>query len=160
VVQNSGVWRHRKKSGEIIWVEIGSHALSWEGRLARLVLAQDVTEREQARGALEGSERRFRQAILESPFPLMLHAEDGEVLQVSESWCELTGYEPAELRTIADWTERAYGERKAQGLKRPSITSGARTRANSPSEPGAGPPGFGTSVPLRSAAYRMDGAWS
>lgn len=38
-------------------VEIVSHALSWEGRPARLVLANDVTAREEARQALEASRR-------------------------------------------------------------------------------------------------------
>jgi len=57
VVQNSGLWRHRKKNGEIILVEILSHALSWAGRPARVVLAHDVTAREAAREALEASRR-------------------------------------------------------------------------------------------------------
>jgi hypothetical protein len=57
VVQHSGLWRHRKKNGEIILVEILSHALSWGGRPARVVLAHDVTAREAAREALEASRR-------------------------------------------------------------------------------------------------------
>ncbi|MCL4177768.1 MAG: PAS domain S-box protein [Verrucomicrobia bacterium] len=60
VLQESGVWRHRKKSGEIMLVDIASHALTWEGRSARLVLVHDVTAREEARRALEAS----RQALL------------------------------------------------------------------------------------------------
>ncbi|MBE7503947.1 MAG: PAS domain S-box protein [Verrucomicrobiales bacterium] len=57
IVQQSGVWCHRKKDGTTMLVEIASHALSWEGRRARLVLANDVTEREEARRALEASRR-------------------------------------------------------------------------------------------------------
>jgi PAS domain S-box-containing protein len=65
-----------------------------------------------AEEGLRESEERFRRAVVDSPFPILLHAEDGAILQASNSWCEITGYNREELATIADWTERAYGERK------------------------------------------------
>src|SRR5205085_1647526 len=37
-------WRHRKKDGTVIDVEIRSHQLSWLGRRARVVLVNDVTK--------------------------------------------------------------------------------------------------------------------
>jgi PAS domain S-box-containing protein len=40
-----GFWRHRRRDGSLIEVEITSHALTFGDRPARLVLAQDVTER-------------------------------------------------------------------------------------------------------------------
>jgi two-component system cell cycle sensor histidine kinase/response regulator CckA len=39
------VWRHRKKDGSIIAVEIKAHDFEFEGRRSRLILANDVTER-------------------------------------------------------------------------------------------------------------------
>jgi PAS domain S-box-containing protein len=39
-----GVWRHRKKDGTIVDVEISAHDFTFGGGRARLVLAQDVTE--------------------------------------------------------------------------------------------------------------------
>lgn len=42
------VWKHRKKDGTIIDVEITSHELIFDGRPARLVLANDITERRKA----------------------------------------------------------------------------------------------------------------
>ncbi len=58
--------------------------------------------------ALRESERRLRAAVLASPFPIMLHAEDGEVIELSRKWTELTGYAREELRTHFDWVHRAY----------------------------------------------------
>jgi PAS domain S-box-containing protein len=66
-----------------------------------------------AEESLRNSEERFRRAVVDSPFPILLHAEDGTIIQASNSWCEITGYTREELATIRDWTERAYGERKA-----------------------------------------------
>jgi PAS domain S-box-containing protein len=53
------LWRHRKKDGTIIDVEITSHCLHFTERPARLVLANDVTER--LRG--EANIRRFNQEL-------------------------------------------------------------------------------------------------
>ncbi len=39
----SGEWRHRRKDGTLIDVEIRSHALRYEGRPAKLVLAHDIS---------------------------------------------------------------------------------------------------------------------
>ncbi len=54
------------------------------------------------------SQELFRRALEEAPVPIMLHAEDGEILLMSRAWTELTGYSATELQTIADWTKRAY----------------------------------------------------
>lgn len=77
-----------------------------------LAFALDITEQKLAEQALKDSEERFRRAVVDAPFPILLHAEDGSIIQASESWYEITGYTPEELATIGDWTERAYGERK------------------------------------------------
>src|SRR6266480_1087912 len=44
-LNQSGEWRHRKKDGTTIDVEITSYPLSFAGRPAQLVLANDITER-------------------------------------------------------------------------------------------------------------------
>ncbi len=44
-IDSAGVWRHRKKGGIVIDVEIITHTLSFGGREAELVLANDVTDR-------------------------------------------------------------------------------------------------------------------
>jgi PAS domain S-box-containing protein len=65
------------------------------------------------RQSLALTEERFRRAILDAPLPIMLHAQDGEILQINRAWTELSGYEHSEIPTIEDWTEKAYGNRKS-----------------------------------------------
>ena len=60
---DSGAWRHQKKDGTIIDVEITSYPLSFAGRRAELVLANDITERKRAEEALHRSEEHLRQAL-------------------------------------------------------------------------------------------------
>lgn len=39
------IWNHLRKDGSVIQVEISAHAMGYQGRPARLVLAHDITER-------------------------------------------------------------------------------------------------------------------
>ena len=74
---------------------------------------QLLEQLEHDRQSLQLSEERFRRAIIEAPLPIMLHAENGEVLQINCAWTELSGYEYSEIPTIEDWTEKAYHSRQS-----------------------------------------------
>jgi len=76
-------------------------------------LRQEITERVQAEVSLRESENQMRRAINFAPFPIIVHAEGGEILAVSQTLTNMTGYTAAEISTIPDWTQRAYGERQS-----------------------------------------------
>jgi PAS domain S-box-containing protein len=59
--------------------------------------------------ALAMTEQRFRRAILEAPIPVMIHAEDEEVLHISRAWTEISGYPHAEIPTLREWMQLAFG---------------------------------------------------
>jgi len=63
--------------------------------------------------SLRESEERFRRAILEAPIPIMICAEDGEILQINRVWTELTGYALQDLPTYSVWAQKAYRLRSA-----------------------------------------------
>jgi two-component system cell cycle sensor histidine kinase/response regulator CckA len=56
------IWRHRKKDGSIISVEVRAHEFEVGRRPVRLVLATDVTERTRAQEALLKTEEQLRHA--------------------------------------------------------------------------------------------------
>src|SRR5260370_9162952 len=58
----AGAWRHRKKGGTNIDVEVISHPLVFAGRNAKLVLISDITERKRAEEALRDTEEQLRQS--------------------------------------------------------------------------------------------------
>lgn len=80
---------------------------------AQIKQNQLLEQLEHDRNSLQLTEERFRRAILEAPLPIMLHAENGEVLQINSAWTEFSGYKSSEIPTIEDWTEKAYGSRKS-----------------------------------------------
>lgn len=69
-----------------------------------------AVERARAEAALRASEEQFRRSIEEAPIPVIMHAEDGEVLQISRTWIDLTGFTLDEVPTFDAWLTRAYGE--------------------------------------------------
>lgn len=74
-------------------------------------------EREQIQLELASSEERLRRAVVNSPVPILLHAEDGCILQSSNVWHEITGYSREEMPTIQAWVALAYGDRQDEVLK-------------------------------------------
>ena len=106
----------RVSDGRECWVHgLGKLKMGADGRVVEMFgTIQDITERKRAEMELRASEERFRRAMVNAPIPIAIHTEDGKFLQVNQSWCDLSGYAPEELITMADWTERVYGDRKME----------------------------------------------
>jgi PAS domain S-box-containing protein len=64
---DAGSWRHVKKDGTVINVDIASHTLVYNNRKAKAVLAQDVTARTQARAALDHERSLYRDLVASLP---------------------------------------------------------------------------------------------
>lgn len=105
--------RHVRKDGTIFHVAVNAQRIDI-GNNPPLILSieYDITERILTQKLLSESEARFRLAILNMPFPIMIHADDGEVLQINKIWTDLTGYEYEEVNTIEKWAIRAFGRRQ------------------------------------------------
>jgi PAS domain S-box-containing protein len=90
------IWRHVTKHGEQLAVEITAHDLDFEGKCARLVLANDVTARQRLEDQLRQSQKMDAIGLLAGGV-----AHDfNNILCVIMSYSEalLAGLEPSELR--------------------------------------------------------------
>jgi PAS domain S-box len=97
-LNHSGSWKHRTKGGQTIDVEITSQSIDFGGRLARLVLATDVTEQKRTEQAKLSSETKFR--LLFGSIPLPVFVFDQETLriqEVNEAAISLYGYTHSEV---------------------------------------------------------------
>ena len=80
-----GEFRHRKKNGEIIDVQITRHAVTFNGRKARHVLINDITERKRAEEAQLQSQLFLNSIIENSPNMLWISDENGTLLRMNQA---------------------------------------------------------------------------
>jgi len=92
-----GPWKHRRKDGSIIEVEITSHELQFEGRRSRLVLAIDVTERRRAQALIGESEARYRTLFDYAPDGILIADTESRYMDANSSICKMLGYSRDEL---------------------------------------------------------------
>jgi diguanylate cyclase (GGDEF)-like protein/PAS domain S-box-containing protein len=93
------LWRHCKKDGTLIDVQVRAHSLRFDGRDAWLVLATDVTEQRRAEDALRRSEERFRLLAENAPdfiFRFRVQPDPG-FDYVSPAALTVLGYSPEDL---------------------------------------------------------------
>ena len=100
----AGMWRHRQRDGTVIEVEISSYVLTFSGRRAELVLANDVTDRRQAERALRESEQRYRSIFDGVQDAIFVESLDLKILDVNPRACEMFGYSRDEFlaKIVAD----------------------------------------------------------
>ncbi len=92
-----GMWRHRKRDGSLIDVELGLYSFTSDGLRARLTVVNDVTEPTRITRELKESEERFRRIFDGAPIGMGIVGVDCRFLKVNEAFGEMLGYRPSEL---------------------------------------------------------------
>ena len=87
-LERAGTWRHQKRDGAIIYVELTTRAIDSTERPSEIVLANDVTERKQNEEQL-----RLQGAALESAAnAIMITNDKGVIIWVNPAFTQTTGY--------------------------------------------------------------------
>jgi len=85
-------------------------------RQRQLDVKANLEQRQAAEVSLRESEMRLRAAVQSAPYPLMLHAADGEILQLSEAWMTLTGYYSTPVTTTDEWATLAFPDNQGKSV--------------------------------------------
>jgi PAS domain S-box-containing protein len=112
--------RDVRKDGTIIWARkaVGCVRKS-DGAVDYFVsVIEDISARKQAEKELRENEECFRSSVIHSPLPISLFDDREQILAISHSWLEQSGYSKEELPRLEDWMSRAYGERSSELLER------------------------------------------
>ena len=112
----TGTWRHRRKDGSIMQVEIKSHAVDWKGRSARLVLVHDVTDLLQIEGELRVQKAHFERLFESAPEGIAVLDGLGIVHDVNKTFVRMFGFPKEEIvgRDITEMTIPREGREDAR----------------------------------------------
>ena len=88
-IDEAGTWRHRKKSGTIIDVEITSHTLIFAGKKAELVMALDVTEQRRLDLLIKNAANEWRSTFDAINEPIALLDNSGSILRCNKAMAKL-----------------------------------------------------------------------
>ena len=98
-------WRHRKKNGEVILVEIKSNTIEYNNRPASLVLATDITDRIRAQERLVNSNQRFELAAKATSDAIWEWDTVNDTMYMGDTYREIFGWDIRAERKFKDWTE-------------------------------------------------------
>jgi PAS domain S-box-containing protein len=91
--RSTGTFRHRKKDGTIIRVEISAYRFLQDGKSLSLALSNDVTERLLAEEAVRRSEAELRSFVEKSTFGIFRSSiEEDRFLSVNPALIRMLGY--------------------------------------------------------------------
>ena len=101
---NRGIWNHKKKDGSIIKVEIFAQDIFFKGNKAKVIIANDVTEKQKLADRLITTEKRFRTLTENGIEGNIILNQDGEATYISPTIEKLLGYSVAEIKRLDVFT--------------------------------------------------------
>jgi diguanylate cyclase (GGDEF)-like protein/PAS domain S-box-containing protein len=113
-------FRHQKKDGTIIDVDVTSFEFAAGRRRSRLVIAQDITDRKRADEELRRSEERYRELFENANDIVYTHDLDGRITSMNIAGERASGYSRDELlgRVIHDIVAPEHVERARDAMRR------------------------------------------
>jgi PAS domain S-box-containing protein len=154
-----GLWRHRRKDGTLLTVEITAKDIVFKERRARLVVAQDIGEHEQFAVELQ-KRQQFLQSVLDAlPAVVFVKDREGRFTLVNTAWEGFTGVprDRAAGKTASD----VFPADVADRIRRDDVATFDANARTETEEVVPGAQGLQTQLtsrfPLRSEEGRIEG---
>jgi diguanylate cyclase (GGDEF)-like protein/PAS domain S-box-containing protein len=104
------IWRHCKKDGSQIFVNVSAHTLIYNDRKCELILINDITQKMQAEEALKRAEAKYR-SIFENALEGIFHSSvEGRFLIANPMLAKIYGYDSPEdlITNLTDISHQLY----------------------------------------------------
>ncbi|MEE8320076.1 MAG: PAS domain S-box protein, partial [bacterium] len=97
---HEGIWGHRKKDGSLVYVDISTMRIDFEGKTARLALCKDLTEEIKTKESLLESEAQYRMLVENADASIMI-VQDDKIRYANPISEEVFGYTFKELLKLS-----------------------------------------------------------
>ncbi len=114
---HSGIWRHKRKNGEVFYVDIISHAISHNEKKARIVTAIDVTLQIKTEEAFTDIEFRLKSFLEDDISGDVILKADGTILHFNHPFLNLLGLTHNEELTGRKIFSFCYDKKTEKELK-------------------------------------------
>jgi two-component system, cell cycle sensor histidine kinase and response regulator CckA len=158
-LHRSGLWRHRRKDGTLLTVEITAQDIVFKERRARVVAAQDVGEHERSAAELQKKQQVLQSILDDMPAVVFVQDLEGRFTLVNTAWERFTGLlrHHATGKTVHDIFPRDVADRLRLG-DRAMLDTGVPTEAELVLPGADGQRTYITSrFPLRNEEGRIEG---
>jgi PAS domain S-box-containing protein len=93
---------HRKKNGELVYVNSTGHVFEEHGKKIALILAKDITEQVEAEQRLQQSEENYRLLFDHNPLPCLIYSvKDLKIIRVNSRAEKFYGYSAEEFKEMS-----------------------------------------------------------
>lgn len=116
-INNTGIHRHQNKDGEVFFVRINSQPISYKGKEARLVSAQNVSDQVEAKLQAKKAFEELNHHITESPLAMIRWDRDFCIQEWSDRAREISGYSKNEVLGKSPFSFRFFNEDEASKVK-------------------------------------------
>lgn len=98
---DAGIWLHKKKSGDHIYVRILSYPVEWENKKCKLVVAQDVTREKNIEQRYLIEQELLEVLMQNLPGVFCVFDREGNIYRWNKKMSELTGYSGEEIKQMS-----------------------------------------------------------
>jgi PAS domain S-box-containing protein len=117
LIDTGGVIGHVLVRGRAFFAvshKAGSSVIRKAVRLLGIV--RNLSDRHIYQRALTESDRRLRWALQHAPIPIMIHSDDGQIIELNRAWQRITGYSIEEIPTLDAWAAVSWDPLNARAM--------------------------------------------
>ena len=79
-------------------------------------IVSKLSDRQFYQKALAESDQRLRWALQHAPIPIMVHSDDGQIIELNRAWERITGYSLQEIPTLETWAAVSWDRSTARTM--------------------------------------------